>query len=92
MPKADEIRVYSIYKIVNPRSRLATMEKLCHLIAIMKNLERKMSIIDRGGSVIAYSYVKYHDWKNMKGQSPIKEAMRNTSDIVEKEEDTPPPA
>lgn len=66
LPKPESIRVYEIYKILNSRTTLSSSEKIVHLNAILKNLERKLSIIDRGGTVKAYSYVRYADWKAQK--------------------------
>ena len=56
IPKGDNIKVYSVYRILNSRRKLSTADMIQHLWAIQKNLDRKLKICSKGGKCIGYSY------------------------------------
>lgn len=56
IPKGDNIKVYSVYRILNSRRKLSTPDQVQHLVSIQKNLMRKLDILRKGGKCIGYTY------------------------------------
>ena len=57
LPKACNVKVYQIDKIINGKKKLTTAEKIEHLIDIKKALHKKLDIIKNGGVIKEFDYL-----------------------------------
>ena len=54
----SEVRIYKLRQVMQARAVLSTGEKLHHLHAIKRRLERKLKVMNKGYRVVDFEYVK----------------------------------
>jgi plasmid maintenance system antidote protein VapI len=57
LPKACNVKVYQIDKIINGKKKLTTAEKIEHLIDIKQSLHKKLEVIRNGGTIKEFDYL-----------------------------------
>jgi len=57
LPKASDVKIYDIKKIMNARKKLTNVEKINHLLAIKKALEIKLEMILNGKTLQDFYYL-----------------------------------
>lgn len=56
LPKAQDIKVFDISKVLNPRKKLSTSEKIQYLEKIREVLVKKLAVIKQGRKVEDFDY------------------------------------
>lgn len=57
LPKACDVKVYQIDKIMHARKKLTTAEKISHLLDMKRALLKKLEVIDAGGKIKEFGYL-----------------------------------
>jgi hypothetical protein len=83
LPKASDIKVYDINKIINSRKKLSTSEKIEHLLQIKKNLENKLDYISKGIKIQEFTYKSPKAWEEE--QLKLKDKPKLQIDIDDKD-------
>ena len=58
LPDKSAVRIYKLRQVMQARTVLSTTEKLDHLHAIKRRLERKLKVMQKGYRVIDFQYEK----------------------------------
>ena len=58
LPTKNEVRIYKLHQVMQARAVLSTGEKIHHLHAIRRRLERKLKVMNKGYRVVDYEYEK----------------------------------
>lgn len=83
LPKASDIKVYDINKIINSRKKLSTSEKIEHLLQIKKNLENKLDYISKGIKIEEFNYKSPKAWEEE--QLKLKDKPKMQIDVDDKD-------
>lgn len=75
LPKANKIKIYELDKVLDAGDSLTIPEKIQHLKCVLKNLERKMSILNRGGKIKGWNFVSAEKWQQF--EAAKKQAKKN---------------
>ena len=57
LPKACNVKVYELHKIMDARKKLTTGEQIDHLLDIKKALEKRLSILKSGQKIAEFDYL-----------------------------------
>ena len=58
LPDKSDVRIYKLRQVMQSRTVLSTTEKLDHLHAIRRRLEKKLKVMQKGYRVVDYQYEK----------------------------------
>lgn len=91
IPKAGDIRVFEVAKIINAKKKLSTSEQVEMLYALQRKLEKKLKVLRKGYKIHDLKFQSYADWKykNSRTSTQIKAAERMTSNMSEGKDDNP---
>ena len=70
LPKAGDVRVYEVAKIINAKRRLSTSEQLELLYALKRKLAKKLKVLNRGYRIVDLKFQSYAEWKYKNGHRP----------------------
>ena len=85
LPKAGQIRVYEVSKIINSKKKLSISEQVDLLYKLQSKLVKKMKVLNKGYRIVDLKLQSYTDWKYKNGRTskPVLTKDRVTSNIEE---------
>ena len=67
IPKACNVKVYELDKIMNSRKKLTTSEKIEHLLHVKEALEKRLTVLKSGQKIKEFSYLNPQQFAKLNG-------------------------